>query len=46
MTASVDGETLELTNTKYLLDPQADRQYLFESAKYYIHFNKKDELFV
>ena len=45
-TGCVDGETLQLTNTKCLLDPQGDRQYLFESGKYYIHFNTNSELFV
>ena len=34
MTAVVDGETLEFTKTKCLLDPSADRFYLLESGKY------------
>ena len=45
-TGCVYGETLKLTNTKCLLDPQGDRQYYFKSGKYYIHFNMNRELFV
>ena len=46
MTASVDGETLEFTKTKCLLDPSGDRSYLLESGKYYIHCTWGSKLFV